>query len=120
MQKNYATKYIGKTVTVEIDRPLGSKHPKYNFIYPINYGEIPNTLAPDGEAIDAYILGISEPKDEFTGTCIAVIHRTNDNDDKLIVVLEDKTYTDEQIIEMTAFQEQYFKSTILRKKNSSL
>jgi inorganic pyrophosphatase len=120
MQKNYATKYIGETVTIKIDRPMGSKHPKWDFVYPINYGEIPNTLAPDGEAIDAYILGISEPKNEFTGICIAVIHRTNDNDDKLIVVPKNKTYTDEQIIEITKFQEQFFESIILFKKNSSL
>lgn len=49
---------------------------------------MPGTIAPDGEEIDAYVLGVFEPKEEFTGTCIAVIHRTNDDDDKLIVVPE--------------------------------
>ena len=37
--------YLNKIVKVKIDRPLGSKHPKYNFIYPVNYGYIPNTIS---------------------------------------------------------------------------
>lgn len=31
-------KYLGKNIKIIIDRPLGSKHPKHGFIYPINYG----------------------------------------------------------------------------------
>ena len=40
--------YLGKEVKVIIDRPLGSCHPKFDMIYPINYGYIPNTVAGDG------------------------------------------------------------------------
>jgi inorganic pyrophosphatase len=98
-----------------MDRPLGAKHPKWNFIYPVNYGFIPNTKAPDGEEIDAYVLGVFEAKEDFTGICIAIIHRIDDEDDKLIVVPEDKDYTDEQIIALTEFQESFFKSIIIRK-----
>ena len=50
--------YLGKEVLVKVDRKLGDKHPNFDFIYPINYGYIPNTLSEDGEEIDAYILGI--------------------------------------------------------------
>lgn len=107
-------KYLGKQVTVRMDRPLGTKHPKWNFIYPVNYEFIPNTKAPDGEELDAYVLGVFEPKKEFTGICIAIIHRTNDNDDKLVVVLEGKEYSDEQIRALTEFQESFFKSIIIR------
>jgi inorganic pyrophosphatase len=114
MNKDYATKFIGQTVTVEMDRPMGSKHPKWGFIYPINYGEIPETEAPDGAAVDAYVLGVFEPQDEFSGKCIAVIHRTDNDDDKLIVVPEDKVYSDEQILALTEFQERYFSPTVLR------
>ncbi|MBT4722131.1 inorganic pyrophosphatase [Candidatus Falkowbacteria bacterium] len=114
MNKDYATKYIGQTITVEMDRQMGSKHPKWGFIYPINYGEIPGTKAPDGEAVDAYVLGVFEPLAEFTGKCIAVIHRTDNDDDKLIVVPEDKEYSDEQILALTEFQERYFSPTVVR------
>lgn len=50
-------KYIGQKVTVTVDRKMGSKHPKWGFIYPNNYGYIPNTVSGDGEELDAYILG---------------------------------------------------------------
>ena len=47
---------IGRTVTVTVDRPLGSFHPKHKDIYyPINYGYIEGVMAPDGEEQDAYI-----------------------------------------------------------------
>lgn len=106
--------YLGKTVTIKMDRPLGSKHPKNGLIYPVNYGYVPGTTAPDGEELDAYLLGIFEPVDEFTGKCIAYIHRTNDDDDKLIIVPEGVEYTDEQINALTEFQERFFKHEIIR------
>ena len=106
--------YLGKTVTIKMDRPLGSKHPKNGLIYPVNYGYVPGTTAPDGEELDAYLLGVFEPVDEFTGKCIAYIHRTNDDDDKLIIVPEGVEYTDDQINALTEFQERFFKHEILR------
>lgn len=108
-----AKSYIGKTITVKIDRKMGSQHPKYGFIYPINYGYVPNTISGDGEELDGYILGVFEPIESFTGTCIAIIHRLNDNDDKLVLVPEDKKYTDDEIRALTEFQERFFKSTII-------
>ena len=86
--------YIGKILDVKIDRPMGSKHPKHGFIYPVNYGYVPNTISGDGEELDCYVLGIFEPVDTFRGKCIAIIHRIDDNDDKLITVPEEKEYPD--------------------------
>lgn len=106
--------YLGKIVKVKMDRPLGSKHPKHGFIYPVNYGYIPNTVSGDGEELDAYVLGVHEPLDEFEGRVVAIIHRTNDNDDKLVVMPKGKNYTDEQIEALTEFQEQWFEHEILR------
>lgn len=106
--------YLNKTVTAKIDRQMGSKHPKHGFIYPVNYGYIPNTISGDGEELDCYILGIHEPLETFTGKCIAIIHRTNDNDDKLIIVPEDKKFTDGEIRVLTDFQEKFFESKIIR------
>ena len=104
--------YLGKEVLVKMDRPLGSKHPKHGFIYPVNYGFIPNTIGGDGEELDAYVLGKFDPLDTYTGKVIAIIHRTNDNDDKLIV--SNKEYTDDQIRALTEFQERFFESIIIR------
>lgn len=107
-------KYIGKKVKAKIDRPLNSKHPKHGFKYSVNYGYIPGTISGDGEELDCYILGVDVPLEEFEGECIAVIHRTNDDDDKLIVVPEGKQFTDDEIKNLTNFQEQYFESEIIR------
>jgi len=106
--------FLGKEVKVLIDRSLGSKHPKWNFVYEVNYGYIPNTISGDGEELDAYILGVNQPIKSFKGECIAVIHRFNDGDDKLIVVPVGMKITNEEIREKTHFQEQYFKSEIIR------
>lgn len=114
-----ATDFLGKTVQVTIDRPLGSTHHKFGFKYELNYGFVPNTKSGDGEEIDAYIMGVNDPVETFTGKCIAVIHRTDDDDDKLIVVPDEVELTDEEIILATHFQEQFFKSVVVREKMSS-
>ena len=106
--------FLGKIVTVKIDRPLGSKHPDWDFIYPVNYGYIPHTISGDGEELDAYILGVSEPLQTFCGKCIAIIHRLDDDDDKLIVVPENRVFSDEEIRVLVDFQERFFKSEIVR------
>lgn len=114
--KEYAKQYLGKIVTIKINRPLNSKHPKYDFVYETNYGFIPDTEAPDGEEIDAYLLGVDGPLDEFTGKCIAIVHRLDDDDDKLVVVPESiEDMTDEEILKATNFQEQWFKAVVIRK-----
>ena len=73
-----------------------------------------NTVSGDGEELDAYVLGEFKPLDEFEGKVIAIIHRTNDNDDKLVVCPEGKDYSDEQIDALTEFQERFFEHIIIR------
>ena len=106
--------YLNKIIEIKIDRPLGSKHPKHKFYYPINYGYVENTISGDGEELDAYLLGVFDPVDTFKGKVIAIIHRLNDNDDKLVVVPENVNYTSDQIKALTEFQERYFESIIWR------
>ena len=104
---------IGKTVKVVVDRPLGTYHPKHKSIYySVNYGYIPGIFAPDGEDQDAYILGVDVPVSEFSGKVIAVIHIIDDVEEKWVVVPENMTFTKDEIIKQTDFQEKYFKSEI--------
>lgn len=105
---------LSKAVRVIMDRPLGTRHPRCGFLYPVNYGFVPHTLSPDGAELDAYVLGVSGPLARFEGECIAVIHRLNDADDKLIVVPTGQECTDEEIRRATEFQERFFESLILR------
>ena len=105
---------IGDIVTVTVDRPLGSYHPKHRDIYyPINYGYVKGVLAPDGEEQDAYILGVNQAIDEFTGKIIAIIHRINDIESKWVVCPVNCTFTKEEIREQVFFQEQYFQTEII-------
>ncbi len=108
-----AVHFLGKTLTIRIDRQMGSRHPEHGFIYPVNYGFLPGIISPDGEELDAYLLGVFEAAAEFTGVCIAVIHRLDDDDDKLVIAPKGKTYTPDQIRALTEFQERYFVSEIL-------
>ena len=114
MEKVNAKDFLGKEVSVEIDRPLGTRHPKHEFMYMLNYGFIPNTISGDGEELDAYLLGEFETVERSSGKVIAIIHRTNDDDDKLIVSKDGKNYSDDAIRALTEFQEKYFESVIIR------
>ena len=106
---------IGNLVKVTIDRPIGSHHPKHSDkIYPINYGYIDGIIALDGEAQDAYVLGVNIALTEFTGKVIAIIHRNDDVEEKWVVAPNDFNYTDEEIAEQVHFQEQYFDCFIKR------
>lgn len=105
--------YLGKLVKVKIDRSLGSKHPKYKFIYSLNYGFIPNTSAGDGEEIDAYIIGEFEPLQNYEGYVVAIIKRRNDVEDKLVVCKDLNKYNKDQIEVLVEFQERFFESTII-------
>lgn len=110
-----AEDFLGKSVKVKMDRVLHSQHPKYGWEYELNYGFVPDTKSPDGEELDAYVIGVDEPVDDFEGICVAIIHRTDDDDDKLIVVTpEQKDISDEEIRKKTRFQEQWFTSVIVR------
>lgn len=109
-----ARRFLGEIVAVQINRPLGSRHPRHaDIYYPVNYGYVPGTLSPDDSELDVYVLGVFEPVEFFTGRCIALIHRTNNDDDKLIVVPDGVSYTRSQIRALTEFQERFFTSRLI-------
>lgn len=104
---------LGRTVEVVVDRPLGSCHPHYTtMLYPVNYGYVPGIPGGDGEAQDAYILGIAVPLRRYVGRVVAVIHRLDDREDKWVVAPQGMTFTVEEIREQTDFQERFFRVEI--------
>lgn len=105
---------IGQTVTVTVDRSLGSVHPDYpDLYYPVNYGYIENIMGGDGDWQDAYILGVDEPLESFTGKVIAVAVRQDDNESKLVVAPDGVKFSKEEIARQINFQEKYFNTVIL-------
>lgn len=113
MRKALAASYLGKTVTIQIDRPIGSIHPSYpTLIYPVNYGYIPHVYGGDGEELDVYLLGVDIPVREYTARIIGIVHRHNDAEDKLIAAPEGVHFDPKKIAEAVFFQEQYYDSEI--------
>ena len=102
--------YLGKTVKIKIDRPIGYVHKKknYSLTYPINYGFIPEVLGGDGEELDVYLLGVSEPVSEYECRIIAIVHRHNDVEDKLVGAPVGTKFSKEEIESSVHFQEQYY------------
>ena len=111
-----AAKYpmLHETVTVTVDRKMGTYHPKHpDIFYPINYGYIEGIMAGDGEEQDAYIIGVDVPVDTFTGTVAAIIHRKDDVEEKWVVCPAGMKFAKEEIVEQVKFQEQYFDSYVI-------
>ena len=101
---------LGKQVHIIVDRPVGYRHG--DIVYPVNYGYIPGVMAGDAEEQDVYILGVSEPLQEFDGRIIGAVRRKNDVEDKLVAAPEGMEFHQAQIAEQVAFQEQHFDTTI--------
>ena len=108
------TTFLSQRVSVKVDRPLGSRHPRHpDMIYPLNYGFVPGTVSGDGMPVDAYLLGVAEAVDQCEGAVIAVIVRADDVEDKLVVAPDDGRWTAAQIMEQVEFQERFFDSKVI-------
>ncbi len=105
--------FLGRTVEIIMDRPIGCVHPKHDdIIYPINYGYIPGVPGGDGEELDVYLLGVDVPVEKYTARIIAIVHRQDDEEDKLVAAPEGITYTVEEIANAIRFQEQFYNSEV--------
>ncbi len=114
--------YLGKTITIEIDRPIGYIHHKgeKTLVYPINYGYIPDVLGGDGEELDVFLVGVSEPLTSYTGHIIGIVYRADDVEDKLVMAPSGKIFSAEEIARAVYFQEKYYETTIRTLDGSSV
>jgi len=111
--RHTALGYLGKTVQVTIDRPLGSTHPRHrDIVYPINYGFIEHTTGGDGEEIDVYLLGVDVPVKSYSAVIVGVVCREDDDEDKLIAAPNGISFTADEMYREVEFQEKYFDSHI--------
>ena len=113
-RENLIREYLGKTVTVTIDRPIGFHHVTkgIHLDYTINYGYLPGVTGGDGEEQDVYVLGVTELLESFTGIIIGAVRRKDDNEDKLVAAPEGVAFTAKQIQKEIYFVEKYFDSQI--------
>lgn len=107
-------KYLGKTVTVTVDRPAGYHHVTkgIHLNYTVNYGFLPGVMGGDGEEQDVYILGVTQPLKTFTGRIVGVVRRRDDNEDKFIAAPEGLVLTASQMEKEIHFVEKYFDSCV--------
>ena len=113
-RKEQVKSYLGKKVVIGIDRPIGYVHKKenYSLTYPINYGYIPDVIGGDGEELDVYLLGVNEPVPEYECEIIAIAHRHNDVEDKLVGAPVGVRFSKEDIENAICFQEQYYDTEV--------
>ncbi len=108
-RKNLVRSYLGQTVDIVIDRPLGSVHPQYpKTVYKVNYGYLPSTRSGDGEPLDVYLLGVNRPVDKFRARVIGIVHRRRDREDKLIAAPAGVELHQAQMEAAVRFTEKYF------------
>ena len=99
-------------IEVVIDRPLHSAHPQEpDLIYEVNYGYVPETIAPDGDEIDVYVLGANEPLERCEARVIAIIRRRDDVEDKLVATLAGD-WDEASIVRATEFQARFWDSWV--------
>ena len=102
-------KYLNQTVTVEVDHPHGSFHPHIpDLRYPLNKGYV----YLDGEIIDAYVYGVDEPVDSFTGMVCAIIYRKDSQSMQLVVSRFGMVIRKEEVISAIGVEEQYYDTRI--------
>jgi len=106
-----ASALLGERVNVTINRPIGTQHA--GIFYSKNYGYIEGVLGKDGDYLDAYLLGVNQPMENFEGRCVAIIKRLDDLDDKLIVVPHETIVDVDTIWKETHFVEQFFQSELI-------
>ena len=106
--------YLGKTVTIEIDRPIGYEHHKgeKTLLYPINYGFIPGVLGGDGEELDVFLVGVDQPVSVYTGRIVGIVYRADDVEDKLIMAPEGGSFCAEEMARAVYFQEKYYQTPL--------
>ena len=95
--------WLGKSVNMVFDRPSNGER--------VNYGYIEGIYSLDGDEVDCYYLDVLEPLKEAQGRVIAVVKRSDDVEDKLVV--SNKRFRVEEIAELINFNEQYFDSEII-------
>ncbi|MBN2240049.1 MAG: hypothetical protein JW712_09770 [Dehalococcoidales bacterium] len=69
---------------IVIDRPKGSRHPRYpSIIYPVDYGELKGTTSMDGGGID--IWRGTDSAQEVCGIIVTVDIVKNDSEIKILI-----------------------------------
>jgi inorganic pyrophosphatase len=99
------------TSEIVIDRPTGSRHPRYpEIVYPLAYGYLAGTSAGDGDGIDAWIG--SEPGQALVAVVCTVDLVKQDTEVKLLLGC-----TPDEVAAVVAFHNRGPQAAILVARN---
>ena len=97
---------------VVIDRPKGTKHPRFEFIYPLDYGYLKNTTSPDGGGIDVWRGKLP------VNMCDAIICTVDlQKMDSEIKILISCTEEEKDVLMRFHNDSEYMKGVIIRREN---
>lgn len=106
--------YLGKNVTVIVDRPYGSLDLRSDGEMTCNCGYVQQPVTmEDNDDIEARIVGIYEPRESFTGTVIGIIYHKEDSHMHLIVAPPAWTINRNEIITQIGMVEQYYHTRMI-------
>lgn len=72
------------TCEIKIDRPMGSRHPKWpEIVYPLDYGYLEGSVSGDGNETDVWVGSL--PDREITAVAVTVDLHKRDSEIKLLV-----------------------------------
>ena len=114
MNDNEFWEYLEKIVNeneIIIDRPKGTRHPKYNgIIYIVDYSYIKNTKSMDGNGIDVFIG--SEIKQNIDAIICSIDMLKKDSEIKILIGC-----TEKEKIEIYDFlnNSKFFKAILVRR-----
>jgi len=96
--------------TIAIDRSKGVKHPRFDFIYPLDYGYLENTSSMDGSGIDIWHGSLST---DFCDALICTVDlMKNDSEIKLLLGC---TEEEKEIVMRFHNDSQYMKGVMIRR-----
>ena len=93
-----------------IDRPKDTKHPRFNFVYPLDYGYLESTTSPDGGGIDVWRGSIAKGRIDAIVCTIDLLKR--DSEIKLLIGC---TEEEKQLIMRFHNESEHMKGIMLRR-----
>lgn len=105
---------LGKTVTVTVERPYGSLDLRSEGELSVNCGYIEEDVTMDDTDLkNAYIVGVHEPLESFTGVVIALLYHEEDDGIYTVVGRQGEIIDHNLVIQEIGMVEQYYNSRIV-------
>lgn len=107
-------KLLGKTVKVIVERPYGSLDLRSEGELSVNCGYIEEKVTmEDTDMKNAYIVGVHEPLESFTGVVIALLYHEEDDGIHTVVARNGEVMDHARVIQEIGMVEQYYHSRIV-------